>query len=64
MTYISGDRIRNGNNSAVSVRALGVGPQPTTTIRYGAFGVLSIVEARRVEYEGEQLERRGRNTSR
>ena len=45
ITYISGDRIRDGDNSAVSIRALGVGLQPTTTIRYGAFGVLSIVEA-------------------
>jgi hypothetical protein len=45
MTYISGDGIRDGDNRAVSVRALGVGPQPTTTIRYGAIGVLGIVEA-------------------
>ena len=45
MTYISGDRIRDGNNRAVAVRALGVGPQPATTIRYGAIGVLSIIEA-------------------
>lgn len=45
MTYVSGDGVRDGNNRSVSVRALGVGPQPTTTIRYGAFLVLSVVEA-------------------
>jgi len=45
MTYISRNRIRDGYDRTVSVRALGVGPQPTTTIWYGAFVVLGIVEA-------------------
>ena len=45
MTYISRDRIRDGNDRAVSVLALCIGSQPTTAVWYGAVRILSIVEA-------------------